>query len=217
MFRKTHLLVAAAVLALPALALANVAVTVDPGQTWVGYMNVFDLPVGSGGFLWGSAWGTADLPATFDGPELTLAPNTNVYDPNDAYWVNPDGSGAKWMNANMYVEPGVIGDTIDFSGLCVENTFVADYTTDAFIKVLDPAQGWITILEVYAPIVDGQPFSLSLEVPNTAGLVSQYGFQTNGADANPATVDALGHVVVVPEPSSLGLLALSAVALIRRR
>jgi hypothetical protein len=217
MINRKHWIVVVAALMLPALVSANVAVTVDPGLAWLGYMNVQDLPVGSGPFLWGSPWGTADLPAVFSGDELTLSPNTNTYNPDDPYWVNPDGSGNKWMNANMYVEPGVIGDTIDFTGLCIENTFVDGYTTDAFIKVLDPSQGWITILEVYEPMVDGQAFALSLEVPNTAGLVSQYGFQTDGANANPAGVEALGHVVVIPEPGTLCLLALGGLALIRRR
>lgn len=212
---KKHWIVLAALMTLPALVSANVAVTVDPGQAWLGWMNWAETP--GGPTVGASAWGTPDLPATFAGPELTLAPNTNTYNAADPYWVNPDGSGAKWMNANMYVEPGVIGDTIDFTGLVLENTFADPYASDAFIKVLDPSQGWITILEVYEPLVDGQPFALSLEVPNTAGLVSQYGFQTNGWNANPDGVEALGHVVLVPEPASLSLLVLGGLALIRRR
>ena len=218
MIRKTHWVVAVALMALPAMSLANVMVTVDPGQTWLGYMNVYDLPENGGAFLWGSPWGTPDLPAIFDGDELTLSPNTNTYDPADPYWVNPDGSGAKWMDANMYVEDtSLIGETIDFVGLTLENTFVEGYSSQAFIKVLDPAQGWIVVAETYALLEDGQPFSISLEVPDTAGLVPQYGFMTDGANANPDTVGLLGHAVVIPEPGSLCLLVLGGLALIRRR
>lgn len=199
---------------------ADVNVTVDPGQNWLGYMNVFELPVGGGAFLWGSPWGTADLPATFSGSVLRLSPNTNTYNPNDPYWVNPDGSGNRWMNANMYVEnPGLIGQTVNFEGQTLINSFVEGYTSRAFIKVLDPAQGWATIAETYAPLVGGQPFSLTLAVPNTAGLVPQYGFVTDGANANPATVGLLGHVLIapIPEPASLVLLAVGAAFAARRR
>jgi hypothetical protein len=197
----------------------TVSVTVDPAHTWVGYMNVFNPPVGSGGYLWGSPWGTADLAAVFTGDQLKLSPNTNCYNAADPYWVNPDGSGAKWMNANMYVEPaGVLGKTLEFSGQVLSNTFVAGYSSQAFIKVLDPSQGWATILQVYTPLVGGQNFTLSLAIPDTAGLVPQYGFVTDGLVANPATVEQLGCVIVgpIPEPASLALLGLAGL-LIRRR
>lgn len=197
---------------------AAVNFTVDPAATWYGYMNVFELPVGSGAYLWGSPWATADLPATFTGDVLRLTPNTNVYNASDPYWVNPDGTGAKWMNANMYREDtNLVGETVNFAGLTVINTLVSGYTCQAFIKVLDPAQGWLTVQQTYAPLVTGQPFSLSLTVGNTPGLVTQFGFVTDGADANPATVAALGAALVrAPEPASL-LAGLIAALFIRRR
>lgn len=201
-------------------AFADISVTIDPAANWLGYMNVFELPVGQGAYLWGSPWGTADLPATFSGSVLRLAPNTNTYNPADPYWVNPDGSGNKWMNANMYVEnPAAVGQTLNFSGQTVLNSFVDGYTSQAFIKVLDPAQGWITIAETYAPLVGGQPFSLTLDVPNTAGLVPQYGFVTNGANANPDGVGALGQVLIapIPEPASVLLLVAGGLLVARRR
>jgi len=63
-------------------------VTVDPSANWIGYMNVFDIPqneasgpypsTGPGTYMFGSAWGTADLMASFADPVLTLGPNTIV-------------------------------------------------------------------------------------------------------------------------------------------
>jgi hypothetical protein len=43
---------------------------------------------------------------------------------------------------------------------------------------------------------------------SAAGNIIQYGFETMGPDANPATVAGLGNVQLqaVPEPSSLALL-----------
>lgn len=199
---------------------ADVMVTVDPGHAWLGFMNVFELPVGSGAYVFGSPWGTADLAATFSGSSLRLSPNTNTYNPADPFWVNPDGSGNKWMNANMYVEdPALIGQTVHFTGQTLINSFVAGYTSQAFIKVLDPGQGWIAIAEVYAPLIGGQNFSLTLDVPNTPGLVPQYGFVTDGANANPATVGQLGFALLgpIPEPASGLLLVLGGVLFAARR
>lgn len=200
---------------------ADVMVTVDPGHTWLGYMNVFELPVGSGAYVFGSAWGTADLAATFSGSSLRLSPNTNTYNASDPFWVNPDGSGNKWMNANMYVEdPALIGQTVHFAGQTLINSFVPGYSSQAFIKVLDPAQGWIAIAETYTPLVGGTDFSLTLDVPNMPGLVPQYGFVTDGANANPATVGQLGFVLLgpIPEPASALLLAVGgALIAVRRR
>lgn len=199
-------------------ALADVNVTVDSSQTWLGFMNVFELPVGGGAYVFGSPWATADLPATFSGPVLRLSPNTNTYNPNDSFWVNPDGSGNKWMSANMYVEnPSLVGETVHFSGQTLVNSFVTGYTSRAFIKVLDPAQGFATIAETYAPLVGGQPFNLTLNVPGTAGLIPQYGFVTDGANANPATVEALGHALIAPIPEPATALLAAGLLLVARR
>ena len=75
---------------------AATTVTVDPGGTWLGYMNVFDKSApgygaaGAGGFQFASGWGTPDLRATFAGPDLSLKANT-IGDANP-YWYLPSGS-----------------------------------------------------------------------------------------------------------------------------
>ena len=200
-------------------ALADVTFTINPAAGWIGYMNVYELPENGGGYLWGSSWATPDLPAVFTGDQLKLSPNTNCYNAADAYWVKPDGSGNKMMEANMYVEDAsLIGQTAEFVGNTLEYTFVDGYATQAFIKVLDPGAGWAVVAQAYTQLIDGQSFSVSLDVPNTPGVVPQYGFVTTGAVADPATVDALGHALVapIPEPASLLLVVLGAAALRRR-
>ncbi len=197
-----------------------VNVTVDPGQTWLGYKNVFETTANGGGFVFGSPWGTGDLRASFSGDVLRLSPNTNCYNAVDSFWVNPDGSANKSMSANMYVENlALTGVTIDSSGKALVNSLASGYTSRAFIKVLDPALGYATIAETYVSLVGGTDFNLSLAVPNTAGLVPQYGFVTEGLVANPLTADQLGfaEVTAVPAPANAALLTFLGLAAARRR
>ena len=191
-------------------------VGVDSSRTWLGYMNVYDL---GNNYLWGNAWGTADLPAVFSGSTLTLSPNVNVYNAVDPYWVNPDGSGAKLMDANFYVEDASLsGNNVVFSGNVLANTLAAGYTAQAFIKEFTAGYGWVN--GTWADLIGGQPFSLSQAT--TAGDIIQYGFEVKGPDANPATVALLGYASLeaIPEPTSLALLGLglvSGLGLLRRR
>ena len=86
--------------------------TVDPGASWLGYINVFNVGgpgygmAGAGGSVFGSGWGTADLRANFSGPVLSLQANT-VGDPNP-FWYTPSGGpgavGNKIIDANFYQE-----------------------------------------------------------------------------------------------------------------
>ena len=208
----------AALLMVAAPAQATINVTVDPGAPWLGFMNVSELPENGGAYVFGSGWGTADLPAVFTGPTLKLSPNTNTYNQADPFWTQPDGDGNKQMNANFYVEVnGLEGEDIHFGGKTVSNTFVAPYVSQAWIKVF--ASDYSSVLvDTYATLTTDTFFSLDLTVPNTPGVHMQYGFSTDGPNANPATVDALGRVLVLPEPSSLLLtFACAGAFAIRRR
>lgn len=207
--------VVAALFAAPALA---VDFGVEDTYNWFGYMNVFELPENGGGYVFGSAWGPADLPATFVGNEtLELGPNTNTYQPGDNFWVDPNtGAGNKWMEANFYVEDkGLLGQTVNFDGMTVENTLVSPYESFAFIKVLDPNAGWSAVAQVTAPLVTGQPFNLSLAIPTDPRLVPQFGFTTLGPNAAPD--HQFGHVLITPEPTALALLAAVGLLGARRR
>jgi hypothetical protein len=125
----------------------SATVTVDPGQAWVGYMNVTDLPANGGGPEYNSVWGTADLRATLTASNLTLAPCTNVWETTDTYYVQPDAATPnKIMDASFYVENNNLANTnLIFVGTCATNTLTANpepltgvtYTSVAFIKIFD--------------------------------------------------------------------------------
>jgi hypothetical protein len=198
---------------------AQITVQVDPHvATWIGFMNVFNLPADGGAYQFGNPWGTADLQAAFSGTSLTLAPCTNVWETTDTYWVKADGvSPNKNMDANMYVQnDGLAGQTVTFIGNVLNNSLVSPYTSVAFIKDFNSSYGLVG--SITAPLVGGNSFSITLAT--TPGDHIQYGFETIGPDANPGTASSLGFVeiVEVPEPSVLALLGLCAAgALVWRR
>lgn len=192
---------------------AQVQVTVDPGASWVGYMNVFELPANGGGFLWGSGWGTADLVATFSGATLTLAPNT-IGDP-DPYWYvgggGPGAAGNKIMEANMYVENTGAwnGQNVTFSGVVLDNTLVSPYTSIAFIKDFAPDYSSFNVIS--APLIAGE-FSINLDTIADPARHVQFGFTTVGPNVWVTDVGPLGSVQItaVPEPTIPALLTLGA-------
>jgi hypothetical protein len=206
---------------------ANAAlVTVDPGQAWIGYMNVFETPQNGGAYQWGSGWGTADLCATWSGPTLTLTPNT-IGDPNP-YWYIPSGGpgaiGNKIMDANMYVETAsglYTGQTLAFTGDVLVSTLLSSqdaqgngWTSVAFIK--DFAPDYSSYNVVTAPMVNGV-FNISLATVADPARHIQYGFETIGPDVWFTDVGLYGSIQIIPEPATLALLALGALTLISRR
>jgi hypothetical protein len=202
---------------------AQVNVTVDPGASWLGYMNVFDLPSAGGAFRFGSPWGTGDLAASFSGPVLTLAPNT-IGDP-DPYWYigggGPGAPGNKIMEANMYVQNdgGWAGQTVSFSGTVLANTFTSAHTTIAFIK--DFAPDFSSFVQTTVALGGPGDFNISLATINDPARHVQYGFQTVGVNVWVTDVAPYGNlqVTAVPEPSTFALagLGLSALLILRRR
>jgi hypothetical protein len=213
-------LTVAAMLSTVAPAKATINVTVDPGAAWLGFMNVFELPENGGGFVFGSPWGPADLIATFDGPVLTLRPNS-IGDP-DPFWYQggggPGAPGNKIMEANMYVEETgpLSGDTVIFSGEVLTNTLVSGYTSVAFIK--DFAPDYSSFEQITLPLAPG-PFSISLDTIADPARHVQFGFQTVGPNVWITDNEAMGAVqVTVPEPSTMLLcLGLIGACALRRR
>jgi hypothetical protein len=204
-----------------AAAKADTTVTVDPSASWLGFMNVFEIPSHGGGYAFGSGWGTADLTAVFSGPVLTLGPNT-IGDPS-SYWYTPSGGpgaiGNKTMDANMYIEKPAgtyAGQTLTFKGNVLSNTLVGHtnqigdgWTSVAFIK--DFAPDYSSSVSVTVPLSPGS-FSISLAAINDPGRHVQYGFETIGPDVWATDVGPYGNVQVtgVPEPASLTLIGMAA-------
>ena len=194
------------------------SVTVDPSQTWIGFMNVLNLPSAGGAYQFGSSWGTADLVATFSGPTLTLMPNS-INDTN-AYWYTPAGgpgsTGNKITDASMYVETTGLfsGQTLTFTGDVLANTLTGSvdpngngWTSVAFVK--DFAPDYSSSVTVTAPLVNGV-FSLSLATIADPTRHVQYGFETIGPDVWITDVAPYGNIQVtaVPEPATMTLIGL---------
>jgi hypothetical protein len=181
---------------------AQTTVLVDPAIITTGYMNVFALPANGGGYQFGSGWGASDLRATYAGSLLTLRPCTNVSNPTDTYWVKPDGTGNKQMDANWYHQAdNLLGSNITFSGNVVSYAMPSNYTCTAFIKVfnanfstvLQQATQQLTNGQTYLDVTGSNAFfagnsffKLNVVATNPAAAHIQYGFESIGPNA-PAT------------------------------
>lgn len=206
---------------------------------WTAYMNVFDNESGSqGAFAFGQPWGVPDVkttvsvsnPGTIIGDQLILQPNFNAYadNPGDSFWRDNAGAGPggnKWMEANTYAETNPLTTTsYTFRGTVDSNTLDSAYLAEAFIKVLDPDQGFATVLNDRISLPASGPFVVTSDLSLYQGMVLQSGFTVNGLNANPVNEATLGSVGVsiVPEPTSVGLAAvglagLAGMARLRRR
>lgn len=228
----------------PWAATAATTVTVDPGGTWLGYMNVFDKgtagsgAAGAGAFKFGSGWGTADLRATFSGSNLSLKANT-IGDPNEYWYQNTSGTatppsvggpgqaGNKIMDASFYQEftGPYAGITLTFTGTVLSNSLAQGpvdatghgWTTVAFIK--DFAPDYSSFVSSVVPLPPGV-FSVSLNTINDPARHVQFGFQTIGPNVWAGDPLSTPEVLItaIPEPSGAAMAALGAVLLgIRRR
>ena len=215
----TSALIACAMLCIAAQVNA-VTITVNPGDPWLGFMNVSELPSNGGAYVFSSGWGTADLCATFAGPVLTITPNT-IGDPN-SFWYTPSGgpgaTGNKNMDANMYVQVdgALAGQLVTFTGDVLSNTLVSPYTSVAFVK--DFAPDFSSFTQVTVPLTPGV-FSISLPTVNDPLRHVQYGFETIGPDVWVTDVGPKGsaQVTAVPEPATLGLAGVALIGCIIRR
>ncbi len=180
----------------------SINVSVDPTQSWIGYMNwqptahtLARYPADGG--TGNGVWATSDLRASFNSSgQATFQPNTNTYNPASTFWVNPDGTGANQMDANFYVENNnIAGDTVTFSGNLLTNSLVPPYSTNvtAFIKDFTP--GYALAATITTNLTTSGVFSITLAT--LAGDHIQYGFEMFGPDASPTnTIASLGQLLV---------------------
>ncbi|MDB4175228.1 T9SS type A sorting domain-containing protein [Flavobacteriaceae bacterium] len=179
---------------------AQNTVVADASAEYLGYANVYETIANGGGYVFDSAWGVADLKSVVDAGAgtVTLQPNFNTYNAEDAFWVDPaTGLGNKQFEANTFVEndTNLIGSELTFTGGVASYTLDPSYVAIAFIKVFN-ADFSVLKLET-APLVAGQDFSITYTNVEPEDTTIQYGYQIVGLNANPANEDALGSIVIV--------------------
>ena len=237
MKNATTLTLAAALVAISAASAATVMVGVSTSP-WTGFMNVFELPANGGGFVFGSGWGIGDLNTSFDDPgqTITFTPNT-IGDPNEFWYQggrpgedpgNPNDNGGpgalgnKVMEANLfYTETGTLaGQSVTFQGMINSISLTGSHSFQVFIR--DFAPDFSSSVDIFLPITEAGPFSISLDTINDPARNVQYGFQMRGENVWVTDVAPFGSVEIssapIPEPSSalLGLVGLAFVARRRR-
>ncbi len=173
--------------------------TVDPAETWLGYMHVSDLPASGGAYRSGGVWEVPDLRTSFSGSTLTLSPNT-INDPAPYWYIGggaPGRPGNKIMSANMYVEKtgSLSGKTITFTGTVTANTLTSAHRAIAFIK--DFSADYSSFTSTTAPLVNGT-FSLSHVTAAGSGRHVQYGFETTGVNVWSTDVAPFGSIQIAP-------------------
>ncbi len=184
---------------------AQTTVTAPGAGTWLGYMNVFDAAGST--YLWGSGWGVNDLKTTIGASTVTLQPNFNNYNATDPYWSNGP-IGNKTLEALSYSEStALLNQTVTFNGNVLSNTLSSAYASTIFVKALDPALGYAAVVNQFITTPASGPFSVAAVIPNTPGLIVQWGFTVNGLNANPAAETSLGNIVIGPaSPTPLSLI-----------
>ena len=179
---------------------AQNTVVADASAEYLGYANVFETIANGGGFVFGQGWGVADLKSVVDAGAgtVTLQPNFNAYNADDAFWVDPvTGLGNKQFEGNTFVEnnTNLIGSELTFTGGVAAYTLDPSYVAIAFIKVFNAD---FSVLKIEtAPLVAGQDFSITYTNVEPEDTTIQYGYQVLGLNANPADEDALGSIVIV--------------------
>jgi hypothetical protein len=201
---------------------------------WLVFGNVFDSTHTN--YLYG--YGTFGAPndgaafcqiATGEGGAPQGTQYLNVF----SDYNNGDHANGNIIEANVFQE-----QTIGAGDLGKNFSFVFDYkassgfgpggatTTFAFIKVLDPGNGYALVafptIETTAASttdwVNGATINIAID-SGWQGHLLQFGFLSNATHYEPSGVyyDNIGFAEAVPEPASLTAMALGAIALLRRR
>jgi hypothetical protein len=184
------------------------SVTVATSQAWNGYVNAFNVSDDS--YAFGFSYGAADLRATATATSMTLEPNIAIWtaEATNASWfdqgVTPQTAN-KYIEASSYIEDNTLaGSDLTFTGNVSVSDLGSEYTVVAFVKALDPNNGYATVVNNTADISSTGDFSASATAAELAsGYIIQYGFAVTGPLADPADT-TLGSVVIgenAPPPS----------------
>ncbi len=172
-------------------------VYLDSSADWKGWMVVGTNELST-------AYPIGDLAAGFIGNVLAFAPNTSIsrdFPATNRYWWKPDGTGAKKMDAVLYVNDDTLaGSNVTFSGWCLTNTLALPYKTNitAFIKEFN-TNNWALITNVSKRITNGLKFTISRTTARTNHV--EYGFEMVGTNASLSNTN-LGWVVFSKDNSA---------------
>ena len=176
------------------------SVTVATSQAWNAYVNAFN--VSDGGYAFGFAYSVPDLRATPTATSMTLEPNIAIWtaEATNAAWfdqgVTPQTAN-KYIEASSYIEDNTLaGSDLTFTGNVSVSDLGSEYTVVAFVKALDPNNGYATVVNNTADISSTGDFTASATAAElAAGYIIQYGFAVTGPLADPADT-TLGSVVI---------------------
>jgi len=186
---------------------ATTVYKMDYGQTWLGYLNTFASQAASSQpALLGKAYQLTDLPAVLTSSQVTLSPCTVVWNATDPFWVT-GSSGAKWMEANSYVDgPSAVSGYVTFGGFVNSVSLSAPYVVSAFIAEFNSSGYGIGFVgRTTVPLVANELFSVTRVIPS-GGSRFQFGLVLAGPNANPATAASLGSASVATRNRHLDLM-----------
>lgn len=166
-----------------------------------GYVNAFSVADDS--YQFGFAYGLADMKTTVTASSVTLQPNFAIWTAeaaNTAWFDNSSGTQTPvvYIEANSFVESTDLdGSALTFEGNVSSFDIDGAYTVKAFIKALNPNNGFSTDVNNTVTLSATGDFSVSATAAELAdGLIIQYGFSVTGVPADPANEGTLGSVVV---------------------
>ncbi|MDG1980764.1 MAG: lamin tail domain-containing protein [Flavobacteriaceae bacterium] len=175
------------------------SVTVATSQAWNAYVNAFNL---DNSYAFGFGYTVSDLRATPTTSSMTLEPNIAIWtgEATNADWFDQGAAtqtANKYIEASSYIEDNTLaGSDLTFTGNVSVSDLGSGYTVVAFVKALDPNNGYATVVNNTADISSTGDFTASATAAElAAGYIIQYGFAVTGPLADP-TDTTLGSVVI---------------------
>lgn len=174
----------------------------DPNCMLNGYVNTFYVNAdgSAGAFATGFDYPPAQLRASISNGVAVLQPNISLYNINDPFWTNPDGTPNQYVEEDYFIANDTLaGFTLTLNGYCLGNNLDPSYTASVWIE--DFAPDYSSYTSANSNLVAGMPFSITL--PTEAGDHIQYGLRLFGLDNSPTNILTDGEVLVSIAPPVL--------------
>lgn len=180
---------------------AQNTVSVDGTKDWKSYVAAFN--VSNNAFAFGFEYNIDLAKTTFTSNTATLQPNFAIWADNnptvDPGWFDDATTPNKIVEVSSFVEDASLAASdLIFTGNIDSHTISNGYEVEAFIKALDPNNGYSTVTNNRVTLNSGDSsFSVSATAAElTSGFIIQYGFSVTGLIADPENENSLGSVVV---------------------